>query len=1061
MSAVAIGPGARSLERELLRRVRADQQRIREAPAQAARPLRLVVPSRALRSHLASTLLRETGPALLGVRIQTLVSLAREILEGQGAAPEREDLFPILVRREARREPALRAPLDDLADGYAAVRAGADDLLDAGFAAAHADAVDDALAALGLAVSAPERALVRVAGRVAAALGPQLSHRSRLFGAAREALERDPAEALPSRAVAIYGFSDATGVQADLLAALVHGCGAEVYLELPPDPTCSERAESPLRFGAPLRERLCGAAGSQRRLAAEAPAQIAIWRARNPSEEARAVAGALRERLASGVAPERLAVVARDLAPYALALRRELTALAVPFSGVGEAGPVAAAGRQLAALLALLQGGESVPAERWLEAVWRLPQPGGRSGAHGAPPGLERRADLQHALHARGCAALRDAASLAPARTRLSAPLGLAAGDSEGLRRVAREVGAEWMDALAAAAGALCARLAAWPESAAPAEHAGRLDALVRESLGWEAETPGRDALDSLLADAGALGAWPLERDEFFDWLARAFAGQGRAPLGGAGAGVQLSSVMQARGLVFEHLYVLGLNRGAFPRPIREDPLLPDRARRALRALLPELPIKREGFDEERFLFAQLLAAGPSLTLSYSEWDEQGRPLAPSPLLDALSRGPLAAQPERAPLPALATPRERACQAGLRASREDFAAALEIALEDSQAGAAAGVPAARLASARGAVLAELDPRGAGRGRAGPYLGFVGRRGARDPRAGPLHVTRLEGLARCPWQAFLERLLGLKPTHDARGALPEGRDARVLGNVVHRALEAVAARSAPSGAALDALRGAEARPLAWPDDAELDAILLGAAQGVVREEAIALESYAVALAHRARPCVLEARRADWSSAAPRVLGAEVEGALALIDAEGAPREIRFKADRVDAGDTGLRLTDYKSGRPPSKESPDPARQAAALRARIAQGSLLQAAVYAAAAGAGARGRYLYLAPDLPDAAREVVAPAGAEARAQLDGVLRTLLTGWDAGAFFPRLREPAKDQEPFACFSCRVKDACWRGDSGVRARLGEWAESEPSSPAERAALALWRLAEDTP
>src|SRR5215831_16431799 len=96
MSGVAEGPGARALEPDLLAFVESDQAGVRADLARLSRPLRLVVPSGALRLHLAATLVRRAGRPLLGVRVQTLAALARETLERDGAVPEREDLFPIL-----------------------------------------------------------------------------------------------------------------------------------------------------------------------------------------------------------------------------------------------------------------------------------------------------------------------------------------------------------------------------------------------------------------------------------------------------------------------------------------------------------------------------------------------------------------------------------------------------------------------------------------------------------------------------------------------------------------------------------------------------------------------------------------------------------------------------------------------------------------------------------------------------------------------------------------------------------------------------------------------------
>jgi hypothetical protein len=274
--------------------------------------------------------------------------------------------------------------------------------------------------------------------------------------------------------------------------------------------------------------------------------------------------------------------------------------------------------------------------------------------------------------------------------------------------------------------------------------------------------------------------------------------------------------------------------------------------------------------------------------------------------------------------------------------------------------------------------------------------------------------------------------------------------------VHKALEEMGA-SRGRGTALDALRGAHAAALVWPDGADLERILLDAAHAIVRDEAIALASFAHALARRARAFVLEALRADAADGGPAVLGVEVRGVFRATGPDGSPREISFEADRVDRCGAGLLLTDYKTGRPPGGDSPDPKRHADALRLGIARGELLQAALYAEAAGASSSGRYLYLRPALQAAVRELPAVA-AEPRARLEAALATLLGAWDAGAFTPRLREPQQDQEPFACRGCEVKEACARGDSGVRLRLGDWAAGPPRTEACRAAQALWRLPE---
>jgi len=67
------------------------------------------------------------------------------------------------------------------------------------------------------------------------------------------------------------------------------------------------------------------------------------------------------------------------------------------------------------------------------------------------------------------------------------------------------------------------------------------------------------------------------------------WADAGARPLGGAGGGVALLTVTEARALSFDRLLVLGLARDRFPRRIRTDPFLPDALRAALHRGLPAI----------------------------------------------------------------------------------------------------------------------------------------------------------------------------------------------------------------------------------------------------------------------------------------------------------------------------------------------------------------------------------------------------------------------------------------------------------------------------------------
>jgi hypothetical protein len=1085
--------------------------------------------------------------------VQTLFGLACEILERSGIrAPRGALLFETLVERAARGDEALRSGLSDLVDGFLAAAPAVADLLDAGLEPEHAEALDEALAsdgprAAGGAAVERARALVRVAARTEARLRKLgLGRRSSVLREAAEALRAAaPEQALPARAILLHGFVAASGVAADLLAALLRQFGATLLLDQPPVPGQEPgREQGPgqgIEAAATLRlaERAAAAAAlaplAPSPTAAGAPVgtvaapRLEAFTAAGAEAEAREVARRLRLLLDGGgeIPPERLAVVARDLEPYRVALRRHLRRLGVPFSGVGERGGLLPAGRRAWAVLDLLRWGAEAPADRWLDACeWMQ-------------AGL--RVDLRLALRALGAARLRDVAALReqtfdagvalPVRQGLvpavTSPRGLVpaaaspavagaavaagaasdgvpapddAGDEGEGREVARSrrISGSKLRQGVQAAGRVHDRLQAWPPQAAASVHFEWLRGLMAD-LGLDADPaqPLTFALSEVQREVP--GALALGSEELRLLLARALGEGGRCPLGGDGGGVQLLSVAEARGRTFDHLFLLGLNRGVFPRPRREDPLLPDDLRQVLQRLLPDLPLARDGFDDERHAFAQLLSAAPAVTLSWMIADDDGKPLSPSPLVERLRRGPLLV-PRLAPplypsrlLPAPAVgdvaagsldrggPRpadEHAVLAGLHGSRRELGQVLPLAVRqvwDELGQPVLDLDPAAVAAARLRVLDELDPdprTAAGRAaaaRLGPYFGFTGPAPSRGGHQ--LYVTHLEALAACPWQLFLGRLLRIERPADPLGALP-GADPLRLGNVVHRALDRIvkqaqaavlaAAREGGADASVAASAApAPAPPVAvrWPSSEELEPLLFAVATEALAEEGLVLPGLAQAFARHALPFVAAAGTVDWpdAGAAVPVLAGEVEGELLLhhlVDATpdqvdqgmgpaaapgGLPRRLRFRADRVDLIDGWPRFTDYKTGRQLS-DARDAGRRRTQLLAEIRTGKRLQAVAYVMAAGGGrALGRYLFLRPDLAPEVREVAVEAGdREAGAAFDAAVRAVLGAWDAGSFFPRLVDPSGRREPSRCALCTVAEACLRGDPGARRRLHEWA-----------------------
>ncbi|HEY5657260.1 MAG TPA: hypothetical protein VIY27_05685, partial [Myxococcota bacterium] len=147
MAALKIAAGARALDDLLCEEVERLAASGTGDLRALARPVRIVVPSRSLRLHVASLLVRRVGRSLLGVEVQPLAALARSLAERAGVWLPGEGLSALWVRRFARDEPALAGRLDDLVDAYAAVSASVDDLLDAGLEVAHLEALEACLEA--------------------------------------------------------------------------------------------------------------------------------------------------------------------------------------------------------------------------------------------------------------------------------------------------------------------------------------------------------------------------------------------------------------------------------------------------------------------------------------------------------------------------------------------------------------------------------------------------------------------------------------------------------------------------------------------------------------------------------------------------------------------------------------------------------------------------------------------------------------------------------------------------------------------------------------------------
>jgi hypothetical protein len=1040
-----VGAGPRAVEQALFAELERLAPSTLEALAAAPGPVRVVVPSSSLRIHLLAELARRR-PAWAGVEILTLRRLALLLFERAGEAPPRGGtLLPILVAREARKESELAGPLEPLEGGYATLVATVRDLVDAGLESIHGHPFAELIAADDVRIALADRPRAAAVARVAQRTAQELERLGLAPGAtllrrAADLLAGRPDLLPPAAAWIVHGFADATGSALDLLETLSRWGPTMLLLDLPESAVGAPR-DSGESFGSGLRGRL-----QQGRRGESAPAiaraELEAFSARGESAEAREVARRIRTDLAANpqLRPETIGVVARDLHAHLAALRRAFEAAAIPFSveGAGGADP---ARREVASLVRLLDRGTAAEADLAIDLL--------APGQHGAVGSAE----LRVALRVLGVATLADFAALEESTLPdVRLPLRNVENDEEGhgvlrVRRYPRARLAAW----AAAARELERGLGRFPEK-------GHVSAMIRalHGLAHRALPAGGAARRWLEATARELAVdlpedfW-LGRDEVAELLGRAAEALPELAVGGAGGGVQLLSVTAARARTFERLYLVGLRRGAFPRSVTDDPLLPDGVRREARTVLLELPVKAEGHAEERFLFDQLLAAAPRVVLSFPALSDDGSERLVSPLLDRLSwrdaatralreqwRTPVGSNPmPSAGLPA--APSDVARRAGLERRRSGWVAALPAALAEARGGAVVSIEERELARFRAAVIEELDvdphtPRGKQRWeRLGPFFGRVGP--LPEER---LFVTRVERVISCAWLDFLTRRLGLEPLPDPAASLPEPLDAVRIGIATHRVLDELFTAS---------LRAQGPPPADWtaPEPVpaeipfpELERVRHHArevARGLLQEEGLArwgFESlFAEALLER-----IEVARADFG-AGRRVVGVEVEGE-ADLSRHGAPIRLLFRADRVDREAERLVLTDYKTGR--AKSITDLARPGKLAQA-IATGRSLQPAAYVAAlSGRPATGRLLALGPADDEAAVRVatldegagVALAGlAHAAAVAAAALAT-------GRLLPRLVDASGEQRGPACARCELVEACIQEDSTARGRLARWA-----------------------
>lgn len=373
---------------------------------------------------------------------------------------------------------------------------------------------------------------------------------------------------------------------------------------------------------------------------------VAIVCAPTRHREIEEAARAIRRRLEEGgdgrAALDRIAIVARDLAPYAPHLEDVFRRYRIPLRlRDGRSLMGSAAARLAIDVLRVVIGGYR------REGLERL------LGSSQIAAAAQRYRDLP----AR-CGYLDDATR---PLAECIAGYSLREGGEGAIPRQAPQAFAE-----------LIATLRLLAPSATAADHARRLQQVLaqlgfaraagRGGIAGAAETRAQAQLADLLAELGRsarlLGARdPITLAEFIELMAGAMARTPRENAGAAeGGAVQALAVEDARGLDFDQLFIIGLNDGVFPLYHGDDPLLPDDIRLALNRPLAAALRRRWGaqaphalgrllrtrYDnngKDAFLFFLALSMpARRVVLSYPSCDERGNPALPSSFVQEVVR---------------------------------------------------------------------------------------------------------------------------------------------------------------------------------------------------------------------------------------------------------------------------------------------------------------------------------------------------------------------------------------------------------------------------------------
>jgi ATP-dependent helicase/nuclease subunit B len=431
-----------------------------------------------------------------------------------------------------------------------------------------------------------------------------------------------------------------------------------------------------------------------------------------------------------------------------------------------------------------------------------------------------------------------------------------------------------------------------------------------------------KDILRGLVWAEEALGSAPVDFPRFLDELVGAVeAARFTLPVHPAREEILVADVVQARGVPFRAVALLGLAEGEFPATLGEDPFL----RNADRARM------REGFNlllepstesaEVEFFYETITRPRERLLLTRPRLADNGAPWQASPFWEEVCRL-VTAQSQELTSESIATPDQAASWPELMESLVAHHGYGEVWdwVRGTEPARQATLNAAAGLFRRRRDVSDGSPDGDLRHMAGIFA----------QRFGPAHVwssSRLEAYRTCPFLFFVGSVLHLEP----RAEPAEGLDARQLGSIYHRILEQLYQRV--------------------DDPADLEQLLsaLPDVAGAVLDEAPGREGFReTAWWSQTRAEILEDVRRSLQALAQIQedfipsqyevpFGLWDQPVLVVRDGEDSFR-LRGLIDRVDRTPDGrLRVIDYKTAGPASYN-----------KKAVTEGKKIQLPLYALAA-----------------------------------------------------------------------------------------------------------------